>query len=192
MRITCTRSLPARMRASWPEFVLALALGTGAAAAWAGGKAHEHGALKLDVAIDGSRLTIAMQTPLDNLLGFERAPRTDAERKAAADLLARLRSPDPGAPLFAANAAAQCTLGKVEVSAPVLEPGAKAAASDGHADLDATYEFGCARPEELRTLDVGMFDAYRRAKRIDVQMAGPKGQSKATLRRPARTLQLPR
>ena len=184
MRPPLTRWLPAH--------ALALVLCAGAAPAWAGGKAHEHGALKLDVAIEGNRLNIAMQTPLDNLLGFERAPRTDAERKAAAELLARLRSADPGALLFTADAAAQCSLGKAEVSAPVLEPGAKPATSDGHADLDATYEFSCARPEELRTLDVGVFDAYRRAKRIDVQMAGPKGQSKATLRRPARKLQLPR
>jgi hypothetical protein len=46
-----------------------------AAPAWSAGKAHEHGALKLDVAIEGNKLTIAMEAPLDNLLGFERAPR---------------------------------------------------------------------------------------------------------------------
>ena len=40
--------------------------------------AHEHGALKLDVAIDGQLLLISMEAPLDNLLGFERAPRSVA------------------------------------------------------------------------------------------------------------------
>ena len=113
--------------------------------AWAAGKAHEHGALKLDVAIEGNKLAIEMEAPLDNLLGFERAPRTDAERKAAADVLARLRSPDKGSSLFVLDAAAQCTLSKAEVQAPVLEPGAKAAAKDEHADLDASYEFSCAQ-----------------------------------------------
>lgn len=116
-RPTLTRSM----------IVLAVALCAGAGTAWAGGKAHEHGALKLAVAIEGNKLTIAMEAPLDNLLGFERAPRTDAERKAAADVLARLRSPDKGAALFVPDAAAQCTLGKAEVQAPVLEPGAKPA-----------------------------------------------------------------
>lgn len=94
-----------------------------AAPAWSAGKAHEHGALKLDVAIEGNKLTIAMEAPLDNLLGFERAPRTDAERKAAAEVLARLRSPIQGKALFSADAAAQCTLSKADVQAPVLEPG---------------------------------------------------------------------
>jgi hypothetical protein len=158
-------------------------------AAWAG-KAHEHGAVKLDVAIDGAVLTVLMEAPLDNLLGFERAPRTDAERKAAAEVLARLRS--PGA-LLAADAAAQCTLSKAEVQAPVLEPvpGAKPA-PDEHADLDASYTFTCARPAELRALQLGLFDAYKRIQRIDVQVAGPQGQSKLSLKRPARSVTLVR
>lgn len=172
--------------------VLAVTLCGSAGTASAAGKAHEHGALKLDVAIEGSKLTIAMEAPLDNLLGFERAPRTDAERKAAADVLARLRSPDKGTPLFTLDPSARCTLDKVEVQAPVLEPGAAPAARDEHADLDAAYEFTCAKPDELRTLDVGLFDAYKRIERIDVQVAGPKGQTKVTLKRPARKVPLVR
>jgi hypothetical protein len=163
-----------------------------AAPAWSAGKAHEHGALKLDVAIEGNKLTIAMEAPLDNLLGFERAPRTDAERKAAAEVLARLRSPNQGKALFSADASAQCTLSKADVQAPVLEPGAKPAPKDEHADLDASYEFSCAQPAELRSLDVGLFDAYKRIQRIDVQVAGPKSQSKVTLKRPARSVKLVR
>ena len=41
-------------------------------------------------------------------------------------------------------------------------------------------------------LDVGLFDAYKRTQRIDVQVAGPKGQAKVTLKRPARKVQLVR
>jgi hypothetical protein len=163
-----------------------------AAPAWSAGKAHEHGALKLDVAIEGNKLTIAMEAPLDNLLGFERAPRTDAERKAAADVLARLRNPNQGKSLFSADAAAQCTLSKADVQAPVLEPGVNPAPKDEHADLDASYEFSCAQPAELRSLDVGLFDAYKRIQRIDVQVAGAKSQSKVTLKRPARSVKLVR
>jgi hypothetical protein len=169
---------------------IALSLGTGPASA--AGKAHEHGAVKLDVAIEGNKLSIAMEAPLDNLLGFERAPRTDAERKAAAGVLARLRSPNQGTPLFAFDTAAQCTVGTAEVQAPVLEPGAKSAPKDAHADLDARYVFTCSKPDALRTLDVGLFDAYKRIQRIDAQVAGPKGQSKLTLKRPARKVQLVR
>jgi len=179
------------------------------------GKAHEHGVAKVDVAIEGGKLTVALQSPLDSLLGFERAPRTDAERKAAADMLARLRS---GGALFKADAAAQCTLSKAEVTAPVLdaankapvtgatakatETGATAKATDtgtaakategDHADLDASYEYTCAQPQQLRTLELGLFDAFKRMQRIEVQVAGAQGQSKVTLKRPARTVKLVR
>jgi hypothetical protein len=181
------RTAPTRLTS-----ILAIAFLCASGTAWAAGKAHEHGALKLDVAIEGGKLTIAMEAPLDNLLGFERAPRTDAERKAAADVLARLRSPDKGTPLFVMDAAAQCSLGKAEVQAPMLEPDAKSGAKDEHADLDSSYEFSCAKPEALRSLDIGLFDAYKRIQLIDVQVAGPKGQAKVTLKRPARKVLLTR
>ena len=162
-------------------------------------KPHEHGAVRLDISMEGSTLTIGMNAALDNWLGFERAPRTEAERKAAAEVLARLRNPAQGTPLFTADATAQCKLARAEVSAPALEPGAqfttksaaKAGAAD-HADLEATYEFQCAQPANLRMLELGLFDAYKRIQRIHVQVAGPKGQSKLTLKRPARSITLVR
>jgi len=54
-----------------------------AAGAQAAPQAHEHGVARLSVAVDGKRRTIELDAPLDGWLGFERAPRTDAERKAA-------------------------------------------------------------------------------------------------------------
>ena len=181
------------------------------------GKPHEHGVVRLDVSVDGSTLNIDMVAALDNWLGFERAPRTDAERKAAAEVMARLRNPQQGTPLFTTDAGAQCQLTLAEVAAPVLEPGAKPAAKTDaapvapvtptaaptpsttpspqggeHADLEARYTFQCAQPTQLRTLELGLFDAYKRIQRIHVQVAGPKGQSKVTLRRPARSVTLTR
>ena len=158
---------------------------------WAG-KAHEHGVMKLDVAVEGNTLSIALESPLDSFLGFERAPRTEAERRAAAALLTRLRGPDKGKPLFTADAAARCTLSKAQVQAPVLDTPAQAAGKDGHADLDADYAYICAEPAQLKGLDLGLFDAFARLKRIDVQVAGPQGQSRVTLTRPARSIKLAR
>ncbi len=149
--------------------------------------AHEHGVVRIDVAIEGGTLGIVAEVPLDNLLGFERAPRTDAERKAAADVLMRLRAP---AGLFVIDAAAQCALTRAEVKAPVLEAGSKP--RDGHADLDAEYRFECKQPAQLRTLELGWFEAFQRIQRIEVQVAGPQGQSKTALRRPARSVRLVR
>jgi hypothetical protein len=158
------------------------------------GKTHEHGALQLSLAIDGERLAIEMEAPLDGLIGFERTPRNDAERRAAADLLARLRR---GGDLFVPAAAAQCRFVSANVRAPVLEPGAAPARGE-HAELEASFEYRCAQPAQLRTLDVALFDAFKRLRKVSVQWAGAPGptgaagQGRVELKRPARSVTLAR
>lgn len=167
--------------------VTALWLAAGPASA---GKAHEHGALRMDLSLEGADLSIALAMPLDSAVGYERAPRTEAERQAAAAALARLRD---GAAMFRPDAAAQCSLTSAAVSAPVLErPAPAGQAADGHADLDATYVFRCTQPAKLLQLEVLLFDAFKRVDRIDVQAALPHGQRKATLLKTARVLRLAR
>ena len=165
---------------------LAVCCAVGAASA---AKVHSHGVMKLGVAVDGSDVTIVVQMPLDSLVGFERAPRTDAERKDAAAALEKMRD---GAALFRLDAAAQCALASAKVVAPALEQPGQSAASKEHADLDASYVFQCAQPSRLASLDVLLFDAFKRIDRIDVQAVLPQGQSKAVLRRSARVLRLTR
>jgi hypothetical protein len=177
------------------------------AAGASAGKAHQHGAVTLDVAVEAAEVSLSVEMPLDSLVGFERAPRTQAERQAAAAALAKMRD---GGALFRFDAAAQCTLASAKVEAPVLEPAAqtttqpptqtttqptthptaKPAAAGEHADLDASYAFRCAQPVRLASLEVLLFDAFPRVERIDVQAVLPHGQRKVVLRRAARTVRL--
>lgn len=155
--------------------------------AWAG-KAHEHGAARLDVAVDGTTLTIALDTPLDGLLGFERAPRSEAEKRAAEKAVATLRAADK---LFAIDPAARCTPASVDlVSAPLKVGTAAPAKDDGHGDLEGTFTFQCQVVPAF--VDAGLFQAFPRLSRIDVQVAAPKGQHKQVLKRPAQRIALPR
>ena len=162
--------------------LLALSL---AGPAWAG-KAHEHGAARLDVALDGTTLTLALDTPLDGLLGFERAPRSDAERRAAEKAVATLRAADQ---LFAIDPAAGCALASVTLESAALKLGsAPAASADGHGDLEGEFVFRCRAAPAF--VDAGLFQAFARLSRIDVQVAAPKGQHKQVLKRPAQRIDL--
>jgi len=160
-------------------------LGVGAAAlatpAWAG-KAHEHGVAQLDIGVEPSRVSLILDTPLDNVLGYERAPRSDAERAAADALLAKLRAGDT---LIRIDGQAACGAPKVEIKAPVLEPGAAGKdAKDGHADLEAVWDFPCKSGAKAGFVDLGgLFDALPRLKRVNIQIATPRGQMKAVLTR---------
>lgn len=127
-------------------------------------------------------MTLQLHAPLDSLLGFERAPRTDTERQLAAALVDRLRDDRT---LVRLDAAAQCTLHEVTVSAPVLTADARRGAQDGHADVEATYAYRCAQPAQLRSLDLsGLLGAYQRIARVELQIAGGSGQTRQVLRRP--------
>jgi len=52
--------------------------------------AHVHGVAKMDLAVDGNKLTLSMEMPLDNLVGFEHLPKTDKQKAALAEAMATL------------------------------------------------------------------------------------------------------
>lgn len=160
--------------------------------------AHVHGLMHLDIAVDKQLLTVQLESPLDSLLGFERRPRTPAERQAA-DALLKLMG--DAATLFKPDAAAQCVPTTVSLEsaalqsmAPSLEKATNkdAGTESDHADLDASYEFSCAHAEKLTAVEVGLFDAFKRLQKIEVQVAGAKLQSKQTLQRPDKLVRLTR
>jgi hypothetical protein len=153
-------------------------------------KAHEHGVARLDVAVAGNSITVTLDTPLDSIVGFERAPRNDAERARVAKAEASLRE---AAQLFVFDAAAGCTAGKVELKAPVLGwGGAPPAKETGHADLEASWEFSCRDAGKARAMEHGLFAAFVPLKRVNVQVAGPRGQVQAVLRQGATRVNLAR
>jgi hypothetical protein len=174
----------------FPRSLLAATLCVGAAA-HAAGHAHEHGVVKLDIAIEAGKLTVQMESPLDNLVGFERAPRTDAERQRVDAAVARLKA---AASLFRIDPAAGCTLASVDlISAPLqLGRAESIAVDDGHAELAGDFEFICKDSTRASFIEIGLFSAFSGMQRIDVQIAAPRGQFKRTLQRPASRITLSR
>ncbi|WP_412479779.1 DUF2796 domain-containing protein [Azonexus sp. IMCC34839] len=149
---------------------LALALNAPAFAA----PAHVHGEARLEIAVDGDNLSIHLESPLDGLLGFERAPRTPAEKQAMQAMKTTLEAPEH---LFQLPAAAGCTARPAEVESAIFS--AKAAA--GHLDLDADYRWQCARPVALRAVEIRLFAEFPRLKLIKVDFVGPTGQKSGRL-----------
>ena len=156
--------------------------------AQAGGQAHQHGVARLDIAVDAGEITLQFSTPLDNLLGFERAPRTDAERAQVESLVARLRD---GATMWRIDPAAGCRLAGVTLDSAVLKLGRPvgSAGEAGHADLEGVYAFRCADTARAGYLDVGLF-GFRHLQRVAVQAATARGQFRRDLKRPAQRIGL--
>lgn len=170
---------------------------------------HEHGAARLDVAVDGSTVSIDLESPLANALPFEHAPSTPAQRQAVQDMAATLHKADT---IFVLPAAAQCIVKEVKLESAAL-PAELLAASAAHqpaksehaehadhasqadhateaehADLDASFIFECAKPDALNGMDVNLFSAWPALHELRVQIASPTGQHAAELTPKAHTL----
>ncbi len=139
--------------------------------------AHVHGTANLQVAIDGKVLTLNLESPLNNLLGFEHAPRSEKQTAAVRRMAERLNQ---AATLFAPTLAARCTPESVKLGSPVLGP-TKKADGGAHADLAGEYIFRCEKPEALRDIEVKLFDGFPNLRQLDVQVASPRGQAAARL-----------
>lgn len=169
-------------RLRYMALLLGLALPAGPLLAAA---AHVHGHATLDVAVDGAEVTIELDTPADNLLGFERAPRSAADKQQAGKVLAQLGQ---SAQLFRLNPEAQCSATTPVIEAPLLigRP-----VSGEHNDIAASYTYRCAKPAALAQLDVLLFEVFPRLQQIKLQLAGPAGQRGMVLKKGQRSVKLP-
>jgi hypothetical protein len=175
--------------ATWPLALALVAAALAPAGAPAQGHAHAHGVIRLDVALEPASLNLQFELPADSLLGFERAPRTEAEKKALAAVRQKLAEP---ATLFGLDAAAGCLAeGSPVLKSPLFE--ATPAAAGEHADVEAAYTWRCRQATVLKVLDLqGLLAAFPRIQRVEVQVAGPGGQLKQTLKRPQALVKLVR
>lgn len=158
-------------------------------------QAHQHGIATLAVAVDADTLSIRLESPLDNLAGFEHAPKNEAQKKTIRAMADKLNRP---ATLFAPSPQAECIPSSTRIESQVLDPALLQVAGnppaadkrakvsehqheDGHAELIADYVFQCAQPQHLYALEVKLFDAFPGLKKLKAQVAGPRGQKAARL-----------
>lgn len=135
--------------------------------------AHEHGLAHLTLAMEQQALVIALESPADNLVGFEHAPSKAREKSAVLVALAQLRQTT----MLKLNTEAGCSTGKAEAKDPFT-----GADSSAHRDFDAEYRFQCQLPGKLTQLDASpLFRAFPRLRTLKVDYALPAGQGSATL-----------
>ncbi|MGE8411531.1 MAG: DUF2796 domain-containing protein [Pseudomonas sp.] len=151
--------------------------------------AHEHGVARLNAVLDGQALELELQSPAMNLVGFEHAPGTDADKAKVAAARKQLEQP---LVLFNLPRAAACVVAKQELESPLFgdKPDAddhdddeEAKGADGHehhhehSEIHAHYQLTCAKPDALKTLDLGqIFKTFPATQKIQVQLISPSGQ----------------
>ncbi|AZE51454.1 putative zinc-binding protein [Pseudomonas chlororaphis] len=150
--------------------------------------AHEHGVARLNAALDGQTLELELESPAMNLVGFEHAASTDADKAKVAAVRAQLEKP---LALFSLPPAAGCVVAQQELESPLFgdkpedhdEDHDEAKDAGGHehhhehSEIHAHYQFTCATPGALKSLDLaGVFKTFPATQKIQVQLISPSGQ----------------
>lgn len=148
--------------------------------------AHEHGVASLNAALDGQVLELQLDSPAMNLVGFEHAAKSAADKAKVAAARAELEQP---VQLFAL-AAGGCKTSEVKLQSPLFGDDKhehEHAEHDHqheseHSDIQAHYRFDCSKANDLQQLDLSeVFKRFPATEKIQVQLIGPSGQQGAEL-----------
>ena len=146
-------------------------------------EAHVHGIGTLNIALENQLLELQLESPAMNIIGFEYQPTTEADIqsvKAAQNTLSN------AAELFAFSPAAQCRLTSVSIENALLkgsgahdhdhdhdhesQPAAEIAEHQ-HNDISAHYQYQCATPAQLKSIDLaGLFKQFSQTEKVQVQL----------------------
>ena len=151
--------------------------------------AHEHGVGRLNAVLDGQALELELDSPAMNLVGFEHAATSAADKAKVATARKQLENP---LALFNLPKAAGCVISTQELNSPLFGDKPEADhdddddhdAKDGahehhhdHSEIHAHYQFTCATPTALSNLDLTqVFKTFPATQKIQVQLIGPSGQ----------------
>ena len=166
--------------------------------------AHVHGHGTLNIAIEDGRVSMELEAPGMDIVGFEHAASTDAQKSAVEKAKALLGKP---LEVFALPASAGCKVASSEVAIEAEhhhdddkdhDHDAKGEAGHddhdhdhaGHNQFRATYAFDCANAGELNAITFDYFKQFAGAQGLTVNVVTAKGQSKYEVARDKPTLDL--
>jgi hypothetical protein len=159
--------------------------------------AHVHGHGVLNIAIEGKKLSMELEVPGADIVGFEHEPSTAGQRAALAEAKAKLAN---ASVLFAPDPKAGCALEHTKVSIEAgherHDHGAEGGASSHekeaaeHSGFHGEYSFVCASPTRMTSMTFDYFKEFPDAQELDITVVSPKGQSSFEVKRDKPSLDL--
>jgi hypothetical protein len=181
--------------------LLALALAAGPASAAEEHRElgpHQHGHGTLNIAVEKNRVSMDLDVPGMDVVGFEHAPNTTDERAAAKKAEGRLGQ---ALVLFKVPQSAGCKASNAKVTIEAenendhdadknaasgsdgkamksTEPsGDKHDSHAGHNDYNVAYVLECAKPAEITSIEFDYFKSFAGAKALTVNVVTEKAQN---------------
>ena len=167
---------------------------------------HVHGQGNLNIAVEDKRVSMELEVPGMDIVGFEHDATTDDQKAAMEKAKTQLAQP---LSVFKLPAAAGCTVAdaKVAVEAEHHHDGDadddhdhdhdKATSEDhdhdgheGHKEFHVTYALDCAEPASITAIDFDYFKLFAGAHDLTVNVVTAKAQNTYNVTRDAPSLDL--
>lgn len=163
-------------------------------------KSHSHGNAELAIVLENTLVTIELETPLYNILGFEHAPRTDIQKVNVRQAEKQLKD---GGELFTFNPEAKCEIKPTNQNINLFDTVSHNHQKDHdighsnhddhndheeeshaqHKDMLLRYEFLCQSPSSLSNVSINLFEFFDKLTEIHTTYLGPSLQKQVTLTR---------
>jgi Protein of unknown function (DUF2796) len=157
---------------------------------------HEHGHGKLNIAIENGEVSMDLDVPGADIIGFEHEPSTPEQKAAFAAGKAKLAE---ALSLFKMPSAAGCMVKEAKVSIEgereqETPKGTAASAHEKgeahHSDFNVDYKLKCQSVAKLTAIDFEYFRAFPGARVLEVTIVTPKGQNSYEVTRDKPSLDL--
>jgi phosphoketolase len=148
---------------------------------------HQHGHGTLNIAIEGGRVSMELDVPGADIVGFEHTATTKAQQDAVEKAKAQLAAP---LSLFVPPKGAGCSVKEANVKiegaeeakdAPAGAPKEQAGAE--HSDFNADYVLECTAVDKLTSIEFPYFRKFSGAQELEVNLVTAKGQTKFEVKR---------
>lgn len=182
--------------------------------------AHVHGHGALNIAVEGNTVALELEAPGFDIVGFEHAPDSDADKAAVEEALAKLSEPQT---LFVPSEAAGCQVSEMLVELHGEERHGdhdemheehaeghdhddedheehadehghedheEAAKGESHSEFHATYLMNCDDVSKLTQIALAYFNAFPNAEELDVQLVTDAGARRVEASRNASVIDL--
>ena len=140
--------------------------------------AHEHGSGTFNIAIDGNMVSMELEAPGADIVGFEHKATTDVQKALVASAKAKLKEV---ANVVGLPNSAGCKLEGSTVKLEVEGKGNKAS----HSEFYAEYQMTCTAPAKLGVIMFPYFENFKDAQELEVSVIGPKSQKRFEVERDA-------
>ncbi|EHN71684.1 zinc uptake protein ZrgA [Aliivibrio fischeri] len=160
--------------------------------------AHVHGVVETNIAQDGDHLLFEITAPGADVVGFEHAPKDDAQKQILANAVKTLNNPNL---IFTLPENAKCTFEEAHVSHNLVNhndhddhehdhdhdhdhdqhDGEHHKEHGKHGEFSAQYEYHCEAISNLDQIETQWFTHFPHTHKMTIQYLGDAGQKAASL-----------